>query len=156
MGNVATTAERLARHAHGNIVDKAGQPYIGHIERVVTNLLRRWPDATEDEIAAACDVIEDTEWDAALLREAGISATAVSIVEEVTRPAKSTYLAWIQSLAALGSISAVKVKIADNEDNSDPGRVAAIPDGPRILRARYKPAREMLEGRARAENEDYA
>lgn len=144
-----TTAESIARHAHADQVDKAGKPYIEHIERVVENLMRRWPDATEDEIAAAWlhDVIEDTEWDADLLRNAGISPGAVSIIQEVSRPAGSTYKAWIQRLAALGSASAVKVKLADNEDNSSPERVASIPDGGSMLIKRYRPARDMLEGR---------
>lgn len=144
-----TTAERLARHAHAGQTDRAGKPYIQHIERVVANLLRRWPDATEDEIAAAWlhDVIEDTEWDAALLRRAGLPLEVIVIVEEVTRPAGSTYRAWIQSLAALGSLSAVKVKLADNEDNTSPDRVASIPEGENMLRKRYLPAKAILEGR---------
>jgi (p)ppGpp synthase/HD superfamily hydrolase len=142
-------AERLARHAHERQVDRAGKPYIMHVERVVANLIRRCRDASDDEIAAAWlhDVIEDTEWDAGLLRSAGVSVNAVSIVEEVTRPAGSTYKAWIQSLAALGSLSAVKVKLADNEDNRSPDRVAAIPEGANMLAKRYLPAREMLEAR---------
>jgi (p)ppGpp synthase/HD superfamily hydrolase len=144
-----TTAERLARHAHQDQTDRAGEPYIGHIERVVANLLRRWPDATNDEIAAAWlhDVIEDTEWDVDRLLQAGIASGAVTIVEELTRPVGSTYIGWIQSLAARGSLAAVKVKLADNDDNTAPGRVAAIPEGASMLADRYLPARAMLEDR---------
>ncbi len=147
-----TEAERLARHAHANQVDKAGMPYIEHVERVVRNLLQFWPDATADEISAAWlhDVIEDTEWDAALLRRAGIAPGAIAIVQELTRDPGATYLAWIQSLAALGSTSAIKVKLADNADNSDPIRVAAIRDGADLLRHRYLPARELLQRRLAA------
>jgi hypothetical protein len=92
-------------------------------------------------------VIEDTEWDVALLIKAGISPAAAGIVQEVSRPEGSTYRAWIQSLAALGSRSAVKVKLADNEHNGSPERVATIPEGPEMLRRRYLPARQLLEGR---------
>lgn len=147
-------AERLARHAHAEQIDRSGQPFILHIERVVANLIRRWPDASDDEISAAWlhDVIEDTVWDAGLLREAGVSANAVSIVEEVSRPAGSTYKAWIQSLAALGSLSAVKVKLADNEDNSSPDRIASIPEGASMFTKRYLPAKTMLEARLYLEN----
>jgi hypothetical protein len=42
-----TNAEPIARQAHAVQVDRAGAPYIGHIERVVANLVRRWPAATE-------------------------------------------------------------------------------------------------------------
>jgi (p)ppGpp synthase/HD superfamily hydrolase len=142
-------AERLARDAHATQSDRAGKPYVEHIERVVANLLRRWPDATVDEVSAAwlLDVIEDTPWDARALLQAGISAGAVEIVGELSRPAGSTYLAWIESLAALGSLSAVRVKLADNEDNSLPERVALIPDGAEMLAKRYQPARAILERR---------
>lgn len=147
-------AERLARHAHEGQIDRTGKPYITHVERVVANLIRRWPDASDDEIAAAWlhDVIEDTEWDAGLLRKAGVSANAVSIVEEVSRPAGSTYKAWIQTLSALGSLSAVKVKIADNEDHSSPERINSIPEGASMQAQRYLPARAMLEARLSLES----
>jgi (p)ppGpp synthase/HD superfamily hydrolase len=153
-GDNVAVAERLARQAHKDQVDRAGQPYVGHLERVVANLLRRWPEATGDEIAAAWlhDVIEDTQWDADLLLRAGVPPGAVEIVQALTRPAGLTYQAWVKSLAALGSLSAVRVKLADNDDNTAPGRVAAIPEGESMLRTRYLPARNLLEARiARAE-----
>lgn len=153
--NEQTIAERIAREAHKDQVDRAGKPYIEHIERTVANLLRRWPDATEDEIATAWlhDIFEDTPWTAALLREAGVSPTAVALVEEVTRPENVTYLTWIGNLAASGSLSAVKVKTSDNEHNSSPERVAAIPEGQSLLEKRYRPARAMLEARIAARRE---
>jgi (p)ppGpp synthase/HD superfamily hydrolase len=146
---IQSLSERVARQAHKDQVDLAGKPYIGHIERVVANLIQRWPDVTEDEIAAAWlhDVIEDTELDAGLLLDIGISPGAVSIVQEVTRPPNSTYLAWIQTLTALGSISAARVKLADNEDNRSPERINAIPQGSNMLEKRYLPAKVMLERR---------
>jgi (p)ppGpp synthase/HD superfamily hydrolase len=153
-GDSVTVAERLARQAHKDQVDRAGQPYVGHLERVVANLLRRWPEATGDEIAAAWlhDVIEDTPCDADLLLRAGVPHGAVEVVKELTRPPGLTYHAWIKSLAALGSLSAVRVKLADNDDNTAPERVAAIAEGESMLRTRYLPARNLLEARiARAE-----
>ena len=141
-------AEDIARTAHAGQVDKAGQPYIGHVERVVANLLRRWPDATDDEVAAAWlhDVIEDTRWNAQALLEAGVSLFATAIVVEVSRLLPLVpYLSWIEQLAGHGSHSAIRVKLADNEDNSAPWRVALIPDGEAKLTRRYKPARALLE-----------
>ena len=146
----STIAERIAREAHKDQLDRAGKAYIGHVERVVANLLRRWPDATEDEIAAAWlhDVLEDhhDKWSADRLIMAGVSAGAVAIVEELTRP-EMTYLEWIRKLASDGSLSAVKVKIVDNEENSSPERVAAIPEGESLLNNRHRPARVILETR---------
>ncbi len=63
------------------------------------------------------------------------------------RPESVAYLDWTRDLAARGSISAVRVKIADNEDNSDPARAAAIQTGARMLAERYRPARDMPEAR---------
>ena len=145
-------AERIARYAHMEQTDRSGAPYIGHIERVVQNLLRRWPDSTVYEIAAAWlhDVVEDTCWDTATLHLAGIPLDVTRIIDEVSRPPQGTYLEWIQSLAASGSISAVHVKVADNYDNSSPERVASIPEGPDMLRKRYQPARVLLEARVAA------
>lgn len=83
---------------------------------------------------------------------AGISGPVVAIVKEVTRPPGATYLAWIRSLAALGSLSAVKVKLADNEDNSSPTRVASIVNGLGLLEQRYRPAAALLEARINFES----
>lgn len=42
----------LAAALHAKQIDKAGRPYIDHLERVVRNLKGRGPDASPDEIAA--------------------------------------------------------------------------------------------------------
>jgi hypothetical protein len=41
----------------------------------------------------------------------------------------------------------VRVKLADNEDNISPERIASIPEGESMLKKRYLPAKKMLEGR---------
>lgn len=140
-------AAALARRLHEGQFDKAGQPYIDHLRRVAANLRRRWPDATPDEIAAAWlhDAIEDcgvTEQD---LRGLGVPEETCRIVAAVTRPAGSDYLDWIGALARSGDRAVIRVKLADNEDNRAPERVAALADGPQRLAARYEPARLLLE-----------
>jgi (p)ppGpp synthase/HD superfamily hydrolase len=54
-------AHELAAQIHEGQTDKAGRPYIERCERVARNLMRRWPEASKDEIQAALlhDVIED-------------------------------------------------------------------------------------------------
>lgn len=49
-----------------------------------------------------------------------MSRRAVQIVQAVTRPEGPAYLDWVAEFALSGSLSAVRVKIADNEDNRDP------------------------------------
>ncbi len=137
----------LAARLHAGQTDKAGAPYITHLARVAGILQRRWPDATADEIAAAWlhDSLEDTEASEVSLRAAGVTPETIRIVRAVTRPEGSDYLAWIGALAASRDVSVLRVKLADNEDNRDPARVAALPGAAERVATRYEPARRLLE-----------
>ena len=46
---LSTRAELFARSIHANQVDKAGKPYIRHLQSVVNNLV----EPTEDMVAVA-------------------------------------------------------------------------------------------------------
>lgn len=137
----------LAERLHAGQTDKAGAPYITHLARVAAILQRRWPDASADEIAAAWlhDCLEDTEASEASLLAAGVTPEAIRIVRAVTRPEGSDYLEWIAALAATRDVSVLRVKLADNEDNRDPARVAALPGAAERVATRYEPARRLLE-----------
>jgi len=137
----------LAERLHAGQSDKAGAPYITHLARVAGNLQRRWPDATPDEIAAAWlhDSLEDTEATEATLLAAGVTPETIRIVRAVTRPEGKDYLDWISDLAATRDVSILRVKLADNEDNRDPVRVAALPGASERVATRYEPARIILE-----------
>ena len=137
----------LAARLHAGQVDKAGAPYIGHLARVAAILQRRWPEASADEIAAAWlhDSLEDTGASEASLMAEGVSAETVRIVRAVTRPDGGDYLDWIKTLAESGDVSVLRVKLADNEDNRDPARIAALPGAAERVATRYEPARLLLE-----------
>ena len=137
----------LAARLHAGQTDKAGAPYITHLARVAAILQRRWPDATADEVAAAWlhDSLEDTGASEASLLAEGISPETIRIVRAVTRPEGSDYLDWIGALAASRDVSVLRVKLADNEDNRDPARVAALPGAAERVATRYEPARVILE-----------
>ena len=137
----------LASRLHEGQTDKAGAPYITHLARVAAILKRRWPDASADEIAAAWlhDSPEDTEATETSLLAEGISSETIRIVRAVTRPEGSDYLAWIEALAASRDVPVLRVKLADNEDNRDPARVAALPGATERVTTRYEPARKLLE-----------
>jgi (p)ppGpp synthase/HD superfamily hydrolase len=143
---------QLAARLHAGQVDKAGAPYIDHLTRVAENLLRRWPDASHAEVAAAWlhDALEDTDATVQSLLAAGVPAEAVEIVQAVTKPEGAIYLDWISELASTGPIGAVRVKLADNDDNRDPARVAALPGASERVVTRYEPARKLLEARLSA------
>lgn len=137
----------LAAALHAAQVDKAGRPYIEHLERVARNLKNRWPDASLDEISAAWlhDALEDTDATEESLLGDGVTPEAIRIIRAVTRPEGSVYLAWIGELAAGGDRSVLRVKLADNQDKRDPARVAALPGAAELVAMRYEPARLLLE-----------
>jgi (p)ppGpp synthase/HD superfamily hydrolase len=137
----------VAAALHATQVDKAGRPYFKHLERVVCILKDRWPDASPDEIAAAWlhDAIEDTGATPESLLAIGVSPESVRIVQAVTRPNGSIYLDWIADMAANGDRSVLRVKLADNQDNRDPARVAVLSGAAERVAERYMPARRLLE-----------
>jgi len=140
-------ARRFAATLHAGQVDKIGHPYIAHLERVVHNLKTRWPDATENEIVAAWlhDAIEHTHTTRDDLLAAAVPPAAVNIIEAVSRPSNADYMDWIADMAANGGISAIRVKLADNQDNIETVQVAAPPDGPKKVATQYEPACRLLE-----------
>ena len=139
----------FAKTLHHGQVDKAGAPYWMHLERVAHRLIERFPDATKAQLQAALlhDAIEDAGVTADDLRSAGIEEEAIAAIQLVSRNLNpdGTYLDWIRWIAASGNVTAIRVKLADNLDNSDPARVAALAAGPRMVAEKYAPARAILE-----------
>jgi (p)ppGpp synthase/HD superfamily hydrolase len=120
--NINTTLEFI-QQAHAGQFDKAGKPYYLHC----VSVMNRLPvDASENakHIALLHDVIEDTAIGPIDLLNMGYSEEIVSGVQLLSRDRSNglTYLKWIQTIADSGNIDAIMVKIADNEDNSDPER----------------------------------
>ncbi len=142
-------ALEFAKSLHHGQVDKAGAPYWMHLERVARRLVERFPDATKAQLQAALlhDVIEDAGATADDLRDAGIEEEAIAAIQLVSRNLDSdgTYPDWIRQIAATGNVTAIRVKLVDNLDNSDPARVVAIAAGPRMVAEKYAPARVILE-----------
>lgn len=120
-----------------------------HLERVAQRLVERFPDATKAQLQAALlhDAIEDAGVTADDLRDAGIEEEAIAAIQLVSRnlDPNGTYLDWIRRIAATGNVTAIRVKVADNLDNSDAVRVAALAAGPRMVAEKYAPARAILE-----------
>ena len=115
--DLVNTARRLAAHHHDGQVDKAGQPYLGHILRVAERVSHLEPEV----VAAALlhDILEDTEATEADLAGAGISSTVIEAVVLLTNtggPLEEYYARIREHPLALA------VKLADIADNSDPAR----------------------------------
>ena len=132
----AETAEQLARGAHSEQTDKAGRPYVEHLERVAG----RMDDDGQRAVAWLHDVVEDTTADAAELTGAGVDRGIVADVEALTRRPHERYAGYIERLREHGSARAVAVKLADLADHLEHNPDAIGRD----LKRRYRHARKRL------------
>lgn len=127
-------------------VDKGGKPYYLHCINV---MMRLGSDASDELRNAALlhDVLEDTPVTAEDLLARGYSKATVEAVQLVTRPSnagRESYLEWIRRIAESGNEMAIRVKIADNEDNLSPERIAALPEQERSIGKRYQRSLAIL------------
>lgn len=120
MEKLVKEAERIARQAHANQVDKSGRPYIGHIERVAARVAS--PKAKC--VAWLHDVLEDTD----VLPEAEMRRVFGDEITEgvlsVTRREDESYEEFVRRAGAnrLGR----EVKISDLIDNSNLSRLETV------------------------------
>ena len=133
-------AIRIAAEAHEGQLDKAGQPYVLHVLRVMFGC-----HSPEAQIAAALhDVVEDTDWTLDDLRREGFSTTVVEIVDALTRREGEDYFDFARRAAAtpLGR----EVKRADLLDNMDIRRIAHPTEKDWERLRRYRKALDMIDG----------
>lgn len=107
----------IASAAHAGQVDKAGQPYILHPLRVMLALTR------EDERIAGVlhDVVEDTPVSLAQLETEGFSPAILAAIDALTKRPGETRLA--AAARAASNPIALRVKLADNAENMNIGRI---------------------------------
>lgn len=114
-------AIEIAFEAHKDQKDKNGEPYIGHVLRVM-NLGR-----TENEKICGVlhDLVEDTEWTFEDLRREGFSKTVIDALTCVTKTSEDEdYDKFIERIEK--NRLAVIVKINDLSDNMDVRRFDVI------------------------------
>ncbi|MBT2430560.1 HD domain-containing protein [Streptomyces sp. ISL-112] len=144
MSATKTVAEvdALAEAAHAGQFDKIGVPYIEHVRAVAAGLA---PFGDELVMAGLLhDVIEDTDWTAEQLREAGVPGYVVALVEAVTNERGVPYEEKVARITGQGR-DATLLKIADNAHNSHPDRAAQLSEEQRTrLAAKYRTARDIL------------
>jgi (p)ppGpp synthase/HD superfamily hydrolase len=119
MSNLAH-AIALAAEAHKHQKDRGGKAYILHPLRLMVKMT----DENAMMAAVLHDVVEDTEWTLDELRAEGFSDDIVFAVDCLTQRAGEPYPALIQR--AKQSPIAVRVKIADLEDNMDVKRLERV------------------------------
>lgn len=145
---IEALARRIAEEAHAGQVDKAGEPYIGHVSRVAARL----DDPLDRAVAWLHDVLEDTDTtlldlaylgrcdaDVGMSEWSRVVGDVVVLTHRPNEP-RSDYYARIRT-----SPRAVRVKLADIADNTDPDRLAQLDEATRTrLTEKYRKAREAL------------
>lgn len=144
--DVLKAAVQMAVTVHGLQKDKAGMPYIGHLERTAEMVRRSGGTWLQEAAAWLHDAIEDAPVPPAaevILR--GVLPTGVTdIVVAMTHFPKSISNAkyWAQVKACPG---AVLVKLCDIHDNLDPSRLSYLSGEDQIrLRRKYAKAIQTL------------
>ncbi|KQP96784.1 HD domain-containing protein [Methylobacterium sp. Leaf117] len=152
-------AHSFAIVAHAGQIDKGGQPYIRHLERVANASVARAGHAKSvDRLAldpmqvmqAAIlhDVLEDTPTTPVALRAEGFPDAVIAMVVMLTKPPEPMPLPYdvrIAALIAKGNLGAILIKMSDTEDNLSPDRT--LKDG-EARRAAYAEAFGRLKAAA--------
>jgi (p)ppGpp synthase/HD superfamily hydrolase len=134
-------AERVARDAHRDQVDKAGHPYADHPARVAARVA---DDPVAASVAWLHDTVEDTGTTLEGLRRLGFPAVVREAVDAMTRREDEDPDAYYERVAR--NETALRVKRADIADNSDPQRLSRLDESLRErLEAKYAHATRRLD-----------
>ncbi len=131
-------AYEIAKRAHLGQVDKAGEDYIKHPEKVASFV------KTDEEKAVAYlhDVIEDTELTLEDLYEYGFSKEVIEAVDIITKKRGEDYQSYLNSVKK--NKLARAVKLADLRHNSDLTRLTKVTEKDIERKEKYQKAINFL------------
>ena len=131
-------AYEIAKRAHLGQVDKAGEDYIKHPEKVASFV------KTDEEKAVAYlhDVIEDTELILEDLYEYGFSKEVIEAVDIITKKRGEDYQSYLNSVKK--NKLARAVKLADLRHNSDLTRLTKVTEKDIERKEKYQKAINFL------------
>ena len=130
----------IAAEAHAGQKDRAGAPYILHPIRLMIQM-----DSENAMMAAVLhDVVENSTWTLDDLRKEGFSNEVLNAVDSLTHRDKEGEDYWDYIQRAKSDPIAIKVKLADLEDNLNPDRLNEITEKDEKRFDRYRKAQEML------------
>lgn len=115
-------AYKLVEHLFLGRTDKAGLPYITHLERVRD----KFQDSFLRTIALLHDVVEDTTVTFQDLEQIGFSGSYIEVLSLLTRDKKLSYHEYISRIIHSKNKKALLVKIADMEDNMSDVRLKRL------------------------------
>ena len=130
----------IAAEAHAGQKDRAGAPYILHPIRLMIQM-----DSENAMMAAVLhDVVENSVWTLDDLRKEGFSNEVLNAVDSLTHKDKEEEDYWDYIQRAKSDPIAIKVKLADLEDNLNPDRLNEVTEKDEKRFDRYRKAQEML------------
>ena len=131
-------AYEIAKRAHLGQVDKAGEDYIKHPEKVASFV------KTDEEKAVAYlhDVIEDTELTLEDLCEYSFSNEVIEAVDIITKKRGEDYQSYLNSVKK--NKLARAVKLADLRHNSDLTRLIKVTEKDIKRKEKYQKAIDFL------------
>ena len=131
-------AYKIAKKAHLGQVDKAGEAYIKHPEKVASFV------KTDEEKAVAYlhDIIEDTELTLEDLGKYGFSKEVIEAVDIITKKRGEDYQSYLNSVKK--NKLARAVKLADLRHNSDLTRLAKVTEKDIKRKEKYQKAIDFL------------
>ena len=130
----------IAAEAHAGQKDRAGAPYILHPIRLMIQM-----DSENAMMAAVLhDVVENSVWTLDDLRKEEFSNEVLNAVDSLTHRDKEGEDYWDYIQRAKSDPIAIKVKLADLEDNLNPDRLNEITEKDEKRFDRYRKAQEML------------
>lgn len=135
------TAYKIAYEAHKGQVDKGGRPYIEHPLHVAEGVV-----TLEEKVTAILhDVLEDSDWTAQELKNAGIPNKIVEAVVLLTRDSAvyPDYMEYVREISH--NPIARAVKMSDIRHNMDLSRIKNPTQRDYNRVERYKKAYEILE-----------
>jgi (p)ppGpp synthase/HD superfamily hydrolase len=113
-------AIEIALQAHRDQTDKGGVPLVLHPLRVMMKM-----DTDEERIAAVLhDVVEDSYWTLEDLRKVCFSEAILELIDLLSRRKGESYEHFIDRIKV--NPTAIKIKLADLEDNMDPKRLPGL------------------------------
>lgn len=132
-------ALKLCFDAHREQTDKSGLPYVFH----PFHLAEQMQDEKTTAVALLHDVVEDSDYTLADLREMGFCEEVVEAVALMTHAPDVPYMAYVAQIKA--NPIARAVKLADLAHNSDMSRLDSVSEYDRARAEKYKKAIELLK-----------
>ena len=130
----------ISAEAHAGQKDHAGAPYILHPIRLMIQM-----DSESAMMAAVLhDVVENSVWTLDDLRKEGFSNEVLNAVDSLTHRDKEGEDYWDYIQRTKSDPIAIKVKLADLEDNLNPDRLNEVTEKDEKRFDRYRKAQEML------------